>query len=292
MHETVLTLMRCPTCHRELRVSSLEERYPSSEMVEGLVTCPAGHTWPVEDGILVFTRDDAPSDPWSNSHADYETYCEHQSAWLASSGGKVIPLLERLHVGPAQVMLDVCTGAGGLLFNLLNQIGRQVDVISLDMSLTIQRHNRRYLLEQHCDRKVSFVAADAADMPFHDGALHHVVSYGMGNMLNKMAHGVSEVARVLTSEGTFTFTHMYVDEGSEGWRVMSSLLRRAGVKEDVRYLGMAPSFAAPMACTGFRSYDIRVTNGVMGEPERDVEAGPLFPYPGERLTEIVVKAVK
>ena len=34
------------------------------------------------------------------------------------------------------------------------------------------------------------------------------------------------------------------------------------------------------------------TGEVIGEPGRDVEEGPLFPYPGERVREVLVKAVK
>ena len=121
-------------------------------------------------------------------------------------------------MGSPDTILDLCTGSGGLLINLLNHLDRETGVISLDMSLAVQRHNRRYLLERYGDRKVIFVSADAAALPSQDGTFLHIVSLAMGNMLDKMALGVEEAARVLIRGGTFTFTHTYVDEDSEGWR--------------------------------------------------------------------------
>jgi len=37
---------------------------------------------------------------------------------------------------------------------------------------------------------------------------------------------------------------------------------------------------------------VQVIEEVVGDPERDVEQGSLFPYPGERMTELLVTAVR
>ncbi|MCL5999711.1 MAG: hypothetical protein M1546_27165 [Chloroflexi bacterium] len=67
MYTTLLPLMQCTVCGRELSVSSIRQASASGEIVEGEVTCATGHVWPIENSILVFTREDAPSDPWSKS---------------------------------------------------------------------------------------------------------------------------------------------------------------------------------------------------------------------------------
>jgi ubiquinone/menaquinone biosynthesis C-methylase UbiE len=159
------------------------------------------------------------------------------------------------------------------------------------MSLAVQRHNRRYLLERYGDRKVSFICADAANIPFQEGTLPRIVSFGIGNMIEKMALGVQEAARVLERGGTFTFTHMYVDEDSEGWRLLSAYVREQGI-EEFGFLGLERGLLALMDRAGFREYEIQVIKEVVGEPDRDVEGGPLFPFPNERAIELLVKAIK
>jgi len=291
MHDTIVPLLRCTICHQKLDVSTIQETSPSGEIVEGVVACPSGHTWPIESGILVFTREDAPSDPWSRTYAEYETYCRQQETWLPEAAGEVAPLLASLAVDPSDRLLDLCTGSGGLLFSLLNHLDRRIEVVSLDMSLAVQRHNRRYLLERYGDHRVSFVSADAADLPFQGGTFSRVTSFGIGNMLDKMALGVEEAARVLERKGTFTFTHMYVDEDSEGWRLLSAYMREQGIKE-FGFLGIERDFCALMDRAGFGEYKVQVTGEVVGEPDRDVEGGPLFPYPNERVIELLIRAGK
>lgn len=291
MYDTIVPLLRCTTCHQELNVSSILETSPSGEIVEGEATCPAGHTWPIEGGILVFTREDAPSDPWSKTYAAYETYCRQQETWLPQAAQEAAPLMESLAVGPTDRLLDVCTGSGGLLFNLLSRLDPATEVVSLDMSLAVQRHNRRFLLERHGDRRVSFVSADAADVPFQSGVLSRVTAFAIGNMLDKMGLGVEEAARVLEREGTFSFTHMYVDEDSEGWRLLSAYFREQDI-EEYGFLGIERDLLALMDRAGFDEYEVQVTGESVGEPDRDVEGGPLFPFPNERAIELLIRAVK
>jgi ubiquinone/menaquinone biosynthesis C-methylase UbiE len=291
MYDTILPLMRCTVCHQDLSVSSRPQVSPSGEIVEGVVTCSAGHKWPVEQAVLVFSREDAPSDPWSKSYAKYETYCRHQETWLPEAAGQVAPLLKSLVVSSTDTVLDLCSGSGGLLFNLLDHLDTEPEVISLDMSLAVQRHNRRYWLERYGDRRVSFVSADAADVPFREGVFSQIVSFAMGNMLDRMALGVAEAARTLKDDGAFTFTHMYVDEGSDGWRLLSAYMREQGLKE-FGFLGIERELMALLERVGFCEYQVRVTAEVVGAPDRDIENGPLFPYPNERMTELLIRAAK
>jgi hypothetical protein len=113
----------------------------------------------------------------------------------------------------------------------------------------------------------------------------------MGNMLEKMPLGMREVGRVLRAGGEFVFDHLYVKEDSEGWRALSGHMRQVGV-EGFGFLGIERDFVALMDSIGFHKYSIQVTNEVIGDPGRDVESGPLFPYPNEYVAVLLVKAVK
>ena len=69
--DDLLPLMQCPICHTSLSPGKT-------------VTCGEGHEWPVEDGVLAFTREDAPSDPWSRSYADYEKFVRGNQQGIGS----------------------------------------------------------------------------------------------------------------------------------------------------------------------------------------------------------------
>ena len=291
MYDTIIPWIRCTTCHHELHISSLEKESASGEVIDATVTCTSGHVWPIENGILVFTRQDAPSDPWSKTFAEYESYCRAQETAIPGISDAVASIVDSLALHSPATVLDICTGAGSLLFNLLDSLDHDVEVVSLDMSLTIQSHNRRYMLETYGDRKVSFLSSDAANMPFTNAVFQQTVACGMGNMLEKMPLGVREVARVLTSGGEFVFDHTYVKEDSEGWRAVSDRMRQVGV-EGFGFLGIQRDFVALMDSIGFHKYSIQVTKEVIGDPGKDVESGPLFPYPNEYMAELLVKAVK
>jgi SAM-dependent methyltransferase len=236
-------------------------------------------------------HEDAPSDPWSRTYADYDRYRHDQDEMIATSHAAVAPLVTAVKQAPPDLLVDVCTGQGGLLFNLLDSLSPETEVVALDMSLTIMHHNQRYLRERYRHRIVSLIACDVARIPIKSSVFPCAVSFGMANMLGKMPQGLREVVRILMPGGRFVFTHNHVEPQSEGWQhVMERHLREGGTG-DIGYLGLEREFAKLMDSIGFRDYDIEVTRKVIGEPDRDQASG-VFPYPNEPLWETLVLATK
>ena len=290
MNSTIVPLMQCITCGRPLRIERADGVRPSGDIAEGAVACDAGHTWPIEAGVLAFSREDALSDSWTRSYPTYESYAEPRAREVEEARDEVAPILDRMPDASSDPVLELCTGHGGLLFNLLSQLPEDTQIVAVDMSLTIQMHNRRYMLEQYGDRDVSFIACDATTLPFQDGVIPYAVAYGMGNMLHQFPQGVRETARVVAEGGTFLFTHQYVEEDSEGWSKVVGLMDKLGA-DDFHALGIEEAFLELMRDTSFGSCEVEVTDEIVGDPDRDLDAG-IFPYPNEKLWELVVTAVK
>ncbi len=291
MHDTIIPFLQCLTCGQELRLTSATEANSAGEISAGTLVCAEGHTWPVEGGVLAFTREDAPSDPWSRTYADYDQYRHDQDEMIATSRAAVAPLVTAVKQAPPDLLVDVCTGQGGLLFNLLDSLSPETEVVALDMSLTIMQHDQRYLRERYGHRIVSFIACDAAQIPIKSSVFPRAVSLGMGNMLGKMPQGLREVLRILMPGGRFLFTHNYVEPQSEGWRHVMEGFLHEGSTGDIGYLGLEREFVKLMDSIGFRDYGIEVTRKVIGEPDRDQASG-MLPYPNEPLWETLVLATK
>lgn len=291
MFADVLPLLRCLKCGSELALDQVREHGASEEVVNGTVSCGRGHTTLVEEGVLAFSTEDAPSDPWSRSYKNWEVYLNANRSWISGREVEVGPILDCIPTPATNPMLDICTGQGGLLFNLLKRGIVASVMISLDMSLHVQRYNRRYMNEFIGLHPVTYIACDAATLPFKESVVGCVTSFGIGNMLNKMPAGLSEAARVLRRGGLMAFTHSYVGEDSKGWRTLKQVLEEMG-GSDVGYMGLEREFVALMDRSGFREYDISIVREVVGHPDSDPEAGPILPYPNEKLTELLVRAWK
>ena len=289
MFSNILHLMRCLICCTDLRLVVAQEQSADGEIISGIVECQQGHVWPVEEGVLVFSREDALSDPWSKSYKTYDQYVRLNTMWIPAAAQEAAPILDSIPPSPSGPHLDACTGSGGLLFNLLKKRKPNTTIISVDMSLHVQKFNRRYRMETFGDYPVSFVSCDAAVLPFKKSVFSCVTSWAMGNMLDRFPSGIKEAARVLDTNGVFIFSHLYVREDSEGWRTLGAGMAELGIA-DYGFLGLEQDFVRLMERSGFRRYEIEVSREVIGDPNRDTESGPLFPYPNEPLRELLVKA--
>ncbi len=112
MRATIILFLQCLTCGQKLRLAPAAER-SGGEISAGTLVCAAGHAWPIEGGVLAFTRDDAPSDPWSATCAGYDGYRQDQQETIAPSRVAVAPLVSAVKQAPPDLLVDVCTGAGG-----------------------------------------------------------------------------------------------------------------------------------------------------------------------------------
>ena len=287
----ILATMRCPTCHTDLGLSIKEQQDNSHNIVSGTVVCQENHSWPIEDGVLVFSRDDAPSDPWSKSFKDYGKFVANKRYFMSQFASDVPTIIDSIPSNSIGPYLDICTGDGALLFNLLDKINLATPVVSVDMSLHAQKYNRRYFAETQGHRPVCFISSDASQLPFKDGVIPCVISFGMGNMLGKFADGIREARRVLQDGGIFTFDHKYVDEDSKGWRTLKEALVDLGV-ENCSYHGLQRDFNTLMQSINFSKYEIDVLKEIIGDADRDADSGPIFPYPNEPMQKLLVRAWK
>jgi ubiquinone/menaquinone biosynthesis C-methylase UbiE len=101
---------------------------------------------------------------------------------------------------PGTRILDVGTGPGTIPIALATA-APQVAVDGLDLSAQMVEHAAVAARAAGCDDRVTFVAADAGDMPFPDGAFDLIVSSMSQHHWSDVPAVVGEIRRVLRPGG-------------------------------------------------------------------------------------------
>ncbi len=94
------------------------------------------------------------------------------------------------HTGlrPGQRALDVAGGTGDLAARLHGQVGREGYVCLTDINASMLEQGRRRLIDRGIAGNVSYVQANAEQLPFRDGVFHCVsIGFGLRNVTDKAA---------------------------------------------------------------------------------------------------------
>ena len=109
--------------------------------------------------------------------------------------------LARTGLRPGQQALDVAGGTGDLAAGLHGQVGRQGYVCLTDINASMLQVGRRRLIDRGIAGNVSYVQANAEQLPFRDGMFHCVtIGFGLRNVTDKAA-ALHSMARTLRPGG-------------------------------------------------------------------------------------------
>jgi demethylmenaquinone methyltransferase/2-methoxy-6-polyprenyl-1,4-benzoquinol methylase len=104
-------------------------------------------------------------------------------------------------IRPGDRVLDICAGTGELSFLLARVVGPDGAVVAVDFCDQMLERARAKMNGRHGN--ISFLLADAKDLPFPDGSFDAVtVAFGMRNIPDTIL-ALQEIRRVLRPGGTF-----------------------------------------------------------------------------------------
>ncbi len=101
---------------------------------------------------------------------------------------------------PGTSLLEVGCGAGEFLSELLGHVEHDVVLAGTDISPTALERARAKLEPAGAGR-VALSQADIRELPFPDGAFHHVVALGVLEHVRDMTAATNELARVVAPGG-------------------------------------------------------------------------------------------
>lgn len=137
-------------------------------------------------------------------------------------------VLSHLRPAPARV-LEIGTGKGRFLTALAR---RSVRVVTVDPDAAEQRFARLNAAYAGVGRRIRFVVADGADLPFADASFDAVVSMNALHHIRNLDGVLDEVVRVLRPGGLV----LLADFDAAGFRIFDRLHREEGrTHERFRY---------------------------------------------------------
>lgn len=203
MYKEIISLLRCPKCSTELSLSKAE--YENGEIFEGTLLCENDHEWRIHEGVLNFNSSEQElGNNWTEMYEKYD-YEELDKIIMAS-----VPEIQMKAYNTAfshiedhikknsdSWILDIATGRGMLLVELVKRFGNQINLVCVDLSHTVLKYDRLKCLKANSDIKINYIACDATDLPLKDKSIDKSVSlFGISNMGDVADRGIQESVRV------------------------------------------------------------------------------------------------
>jgi len=186
-----------------LRLPTAPDQAPQLVEDAGL-RCPrTGRVHPLRDGVLDLLGGDFRPTPAQRA---LDT---RVSAWLydqlrdrlafvfsmPSFPEEAADVVERLAVGPGDVVLDLACGHGNFTEALADRVGPEGLVIGLDIAASMLRRAARRVAARGL-RQVLLIRGDALALPFADGCLRKVNCSGGLHQIPDLPRALAEIARV------------------------------------------------------------------------------------------------
>ena len=293
MYKEILPLLSCPCCKKSFSLFPAETE--NEEITEGFIECEEGHRYPVRKGVLhMGSEEQADSNTWSDYYQDmsYEELdkalddrkTESQRKIQAKFLEDVTAETRRLKQG---FLLDIASGRGLLLSKLIETAGPDVHIITSDLSFTVLMYDRMKFSEKTGNRKISYVACDATNLPFKSGSLDMVSTFvGYINMGSLFEAGVAESARVLKTGAPLIHASTYLDPESAGFREVEEILKTMNAQDTLKNLVQQDVLATHCR------YFPKVSDTVSYEGIAEGEEADLLPRRGSWFANVVIRAEK
>ncbi len=141
-------------------------------------------------------------------------------------------------------VLEVGTGKGRFLVTLARRVPR---VVTVDPDAAEQRFARLNAAHARLGRRIRFVAADGADLPFADASFDAVVSMNALHHIRRINAVLDEMARVVRPGGKIVLA----DFDARGFRIFDRIHAAEGRVHERHAYSWVP-IAARLRRAGFR----------------------------------------
>ena len=291
MYTNILSVLRCPHCGGEFELTAAGKE--GEEILEGKIACGKGHVFYIRQGILDFQSQEQENlNSWSEyiGEEGYDDLGQKIEARKTEKQKKIDRDFLDAIVGEAAklksgFLLDVASGRGILLGELVKTVSADVNLISTDLSFRVLTFDRAALKRTAPQVKVNYIACDATNLPVRDGSVDMVCTYaGFTNMMDLMEKGIREAARVLKDDAPLINSSVYMDENAEGAKRAAKFLAENHME------GGEKTYIRNELLAIHKAYFSTVREKIIYEGIAESVEGDLIPCPGEWFANVVLIA--
>lgn len=291
MYTDIVPILRCPYCGTGFDLA--EGRMENEEVVEGKITCKKGHVFSIHEGILDFNSQEQESlNSWNEyykgeSYDDFDRELDAHDTETQRKNKKdfldgIVEEAKKLNHG---YLLDVASGRGLLLRELLKNVDSSVRVISTDLSFTVLKYNRVKLKRDNPRVRVNYIACDATILPIVNNSIDMVCTFvGFANMMNLMEDGIKDAARVLKAGAPLINSTVYMNKNADGAQRVTRFLKENNMA------GAEKMFIRNELITIHKKYFKTIREKVIYEGIAENVEVDLIPCAGEWFANVVIIA--
>lgn len=283
MYEEIIPLLKCPNCDTPLRL--IDSALKNGEIIEGKLKCNCDEIWEIRDGVLDFRIEEQENvNRWSELTKDMsfeeldemilsKTPQNQQELTLKT----IEDIINYLNVNKPDFAVDIATGRGMLLNELVKELKHEFHLVCTDLSYVVLKADREKIQKYNPKIKVSFVSCDATNLPFLDNSYDLILSFmGISNMGNLIPKALKETFRVLKRNCKFLNGTIIIEENSEGYKVLKEFFGEQGSEGFEKFL-LTNEVVKFHKDTGFKEAEFKMIGESIGE-KNELD---LLPYEGE-----------
>lgn len=208
MYKAILNHLCCPKCRSEL---SLRVEIESEEdVLEGALLCESGHVFQISQGVADFNSEEQGfANQWESLREDQrfedldrDMDEKNPSEVIRRRESVLGAIVRAVSDHNCKVVLDIASGRGLMLTELVKNLRDDVHIISIDLSAFILKYDHQKFRRIAPHHKISYLACDAANLPLKDGVIDAAATYcGFSNMIGVAAQALQDAHRVIKPGG-------------------------------------------------------------------------------------------
>ena len=236
MYKTIVDYLCCPICRANLALQSESE--VDGDVLEGSLSCECGHTFRISQGVADFNSEEQGFANQWESMSDERNFGELDREMDANNPLEVVKRREMVLgaiVGAisnynCNIVLDIASGRGLLLTELIKNLSDDVHIISIDLSAFVLKYDHHKFKRIAPTKKINYLACDATNLPLKDSVVDAAATYcGFSNMLGVTEQALQEVHRVIRPTGILVDSYVVIQKASKGYETLQQVCAKQGL---------------------------------------------------------------